>query len=125
MRRRWSPDGKYISFLSSRPGPAKGNQVWVLERSGGEARQLTQFKGGVTSYRVVARLPRVWRSCVGTVATRAQPTLATSAPTPRQRRSRSCIDSYQFKRDGQTYLTGNATTRIFIFEVATPQGSSC
>ena len=47
---KWSPDGKYISFLSSRPGPAKGNQVWVLERSGGEARQLTQLKGGVTSY---------------------------------------------------------------------------
>ena len=47
---RWSPDGKYISFLSSRPGPAKGTQVWVLERSGGEARQLTQLKGGVTSY---------------------------------------------------------------------------
>jgi Tol biopolymer transport system component len=26
----WSPDGRYISFLSSRPGPARGAQVWVL-----------------------------------------------------------------------------------------------
>src|SRR5947209_3060141 len=41
---RWSPDGKYISFTSSRPGKAKGNQVWVLDRRGGEARQLTGLK---------------------------------------------------------------------------------
>src|SRR6185503_1339570 len=36
---RWSPDGKYLSFTSSRPGPgkARGNQVWLLDRNGGEA----------------------------------------------------------------------------------------
>src|SRR5262245_41892714 len=34
---RWSPDGKYLAFTSSRPGPAKGSQVWLLDRSGGEA----------------------------------------------------------------------------------------
>ena len=34
---RWSPDGKYLSFLSSRPGKAQGNQVWLLDRRGGEA----------------------------------------------------------------------------------------
>src|SRR6185369_88986 len=34
---RWSPDGKYLSFTSSRPGKARGNQVWLLDRSGGEA----------------------------------------------------------------------------------------
>ena len=38
---RFSPDGKYISFLSSRPGPAKGSQVWVMDRRGGEPQQLT------------------------------------------------------------------------------------
>ena len=32
---RWSPDGKYLSFLSSRPGKARGNQVWLLDREGG------------------------------------------------------------------------------------------
>src|SRR5689334_17304333 len=34
---RFSPDGKYLSFTSSRPGPARGNQVWLLPMSGGEA----------------------------------------------------------------------------------------
>src|SRR5215213_3133972 len=42
---RWSPDGKYISFTSSRPGKARGNQVWLLDRNGGEAMQLTELKG--------------------------------------------------------------------------------
>src|SRR5439155_13183710 len=42
---RWSPDGKYLAFTSSRPGKAKGSQVWLLDRSGGEAYQLTELKG--------------------------------------------------------------------------------
>ncbi|HEX8766095.1 MAG TPA: hypothetical protein VF740_13095, partial [Candidatus Acidoferrum sp.] len=32
---RWSPDGKYISFLSARDGGK--SQVWLLDRRGGEA----------------------------------------------------------------------------------------
>ena len=51
---RWSPDGKYISFTSSRPGKAKGNQVWVLDRRGGEARQLTDVKGAAFGIPMVA-----------------------------------------------------------------------
>ena len=47
---RWSPDGKYLSFTSSRPGKAKGSQVWLLDRSGGEAFQLTELKGRLQSY---------------------------------------------------------------------------
>ena len=47
---RWSPDGKYISFLSPRQGPAKGTQIWVLPRAGGEARQLTALSGRLTGY---------------------------------------------------------------------------
>src|SRR5690349_4963149 len=47
---RWSPDGKYLSFTSSRPGKAKGNQVWLLDRSGGEAQQLTEIKGRLQGY---------------------------------------------------------------------------
>src|SRR5256885_15914850 len=47
---RFSPDGKYLSFTSSRPGRAKGNQVWLLDRSGGEAFQLTEIKGRLQGY---------------------------------------------------------------------------
>ena len=47
---RWSPDGKYLSFTSSRPGKTKGNQVWLLDRNGGEAFQLTELKGRLQGY---------------------------------------------------------------------------
>lgn len=45
---RWSPDGKYLSFLSSRNNGK--TQVWTLDRRGGEAQQITKIKQGVSGY---------------------------------------------------------------------------
>jgi dipeptidyl aminopeptidase/acylaminoacyl peptidase len=45
---RWSPDGKFLSFLSARNG-AK-NQVWLLDRRGGEAQRLTDVAQGVADF---------------------------------------------------------------------------
>lgn len=46
---RWSPDGKYLAFLSNRGAASedsddeKGKKsVWILNRAGGEAQQLTE-----------------------------------------------------------------------------------
>ena len=53
---RWSPDGKFIAFVSARavPGDAAGetqkNQIWVLPLSGGEPRRVTNLQNGVTSF---------------------------------------------------------------------------
>ncbi|MBA21631.1 MAG: hypothetical protein CMJ97_09725, partial [Planctomycetes bacterium] len=51
---KFSPDGKYLSFTASRgdtasPGGGK-NQVWLLDRRGGEARQLMEVEQGVGGY---------------------------------------------------------------------------
>jgi len=47
---RWSPNNRWISFLSSR-GKAKGkSQLWLLDRRGGEAKQITEFKVSVSDY---------------------------------------------------------------------------
>jgi dipeptidyl aminopeptidase/acylaminoacyl peptidase len=43
-RPRWSPDGRWIAFISTRDG---GPQVYVLDLRGGEARRVTSFAGGV------------------------------------------------------------------------------
>ena len=56
----FSPDGKYISFLSSRPGKAKGNQVWLLNRMGGEPEQftaITEVQWETTGYRQLCLVP--------------------------------------------------------------------
>jgi dipeptidyl aminopeptidase/acylaminoacyl peptidase len=49
---RWSPDGRYLAFLSNRGEPlgeekeAK-NQIFLMRTDGGEAEQMTAAKGGV------------------------------------------------------------------------------
>ena len=45
---RFSPDGKWIAFLSSREGDK--SQVFLLSRGGGEASRLTDMKGGVGAF---------------------------------------------------------------------------
>jgi dipeptidyl aminopeptidase/acylaminoacyl peptidase len=44
---RWSPDGKYMAFLSARDGGKI--EVWLLPTSGGEARRLTNLENGVSN----------------------------------------------------------------------------
>ena len=44
----WSPDGKWISFTSSRAGDK--NQIFLISTSGGEAVQLTKAETGVSGY---------------------------------------------------------------------------
>jgi len=45
---RWSPDGKYLAFLSDRKDD--NTEVWLLDRRGGEAQRLTETVQGVDSY---------------------------------------------------------------------------
>src|SRR5712691_4451351 len=45
---RWSPDGKFLAFLSARN--AGKNQVWLLDRRGGEAERLTEVAQGVDDF---------------------------------------------------------------------------
>lgn len=45
---RWSPDGKWLLFLSGRGDEKEGQQIFLLPREGGEAIQLTKVKGGAS-----------------------------------------------------------------------------
>jgi dipeptidyl aminopeptidase/acylaminoacyl peptidase len=45
---RWSPDGKYLSFLSARDGLEA--QVYTLDMRGGEGVQVTSIEQGVEGY---------------------------------------------------------------------------
>jgi dipeptidyl aminopeptidase/acylaminoacyl peptidase len=48
---RFSPDGKYLAFTSSRADKEKGSQIWLIDRRGGEAHQITELKQNINDYR--------------------------------------------------------------------------
>jgi dipeptidyl aminopeptidase/acylaminoacyl peptidase len=47
---RWSPDGKWIAFLSGREDDNENDQLWILPLGGGEAEKFTDAKGGVDDF---------------------------------------------------------------------------
>lgn len=46
----WSPDGRFMSFISARGGGDAKPQVWVMRSDGGEARPLTEAAERVEQY---------------------------------------------------------------------------
>lgn len=117
---RWSPDGRYLSFASSRPGKARGNQIWLLDRSGGEAMQLTEVKGRLQGHEWSPDSKRL-ALVIGDPDPEAEPTPSpqpgvTAAPrVPKP----IVIDRYRFKQDGQGYLLSGRHSYIYLFDVAT------
>lgn len=103
---RWSPDGKYLSFTTSRPGPAKGSQVWLLNRQGGEAQQLTDIQGSLQSY---AWSPDGQRLAL-VVQDPAPDAKPDAPPLP------IVIDRYKFKEDRIGWLS-DRHTYIYLFNV--------
>ena len=90
------------------PGKAKGNQVWLLDRSGGEAFQLTEVKGPAAGLRMVAGLeaPRAGRSAIRIRIDRAD------AAPDRQARRRS--------RSSSIATSTSRTCRAICCRAATP-----
>lgn len=115
---RWSPDGKYLSFTSSRPGKARGNQVWLLDRAGGEAFQLTELKGRLQGYEWSPDAKRL-ALIIGDPDPEAeagpspQPGATPRVPKP------IVIDRYRYKQDGQGYLLSGRHSYIYLFDMAT------
>jgi dipeptidyl aminopeptidase/acylaminoacyl peptidase len=45
---RWSPDGTRLAFLSARDGGR--TQIWVMARTGGDARQVSRLDNGASAF---------------------------------------------------------------------------
>ena len=116
---RWSPDGKYLSFTSSRPGTAKGNQVWLLDRDGGEAFQLTDMKGRLQGYEWSPDSKRL-ALVVGDPDPEAEAAEAAKESGAKPKAPKPImIDRYKFKQDGQGYLLSGRHSYIYLFNIET------
>jgi dipeptidyl aminopeptidase/acylaminoacyl peptidase len=117
---RWSPDGKYLSFTSSRTGKAKGSQVWLLDRNGGEAMQLTELKGRLQGFEWSPDSKRL-ALVIGDPDPEAE---ATASPSPAGSATPKApkpivIDRYRYKQDGQGYLLSGRHSYIYLYDIAT------
>src|SRR5205809_413717 len=116
---RFSPDGRYLAFTSSRPGKAKDNQVWLLARTGGEAVQLTEVKGRLQGYEWSPDSKRLALT-IGDPDPDAQDTAANNENGAKPKVPKPIvIDRYKFKQDVQGYLLSGRHSYIYLFDVAT------
>ncbi|PYP68991.1 MAG: peptidase S9 family protein [Gemmatimonadetes bacterium] len=109
---RWSPDGRYLAFLSGRQ-EGKGAQIWLLDRRGGEAQRVTQLRGGVSEF---AWSPDSKKLVLvvdeETDSVLKNDTAEHKTPKP------IVIDRYNFKRDVAGYL-GSKRSHLSLFDVET------
>jgi len=112
---RWSPDGKFLAFTSSRPGKAKGSQVWLLDRNGGEANQLTDVKGRLQGYEWSPDSKRLALT-IGD----PDPDDAAAAPAGANAKPPKpiVIDRYRYKQDGAGYLLSGRHSYIYLYDIA-------
>jgi dipeptidyl aminopeptidase/acylaminoacyl peptidase len=109
---RWSPDGRYLAFLSSREDARDAAQVWLLDRSGGEAQRLTDMPGGVSEY---AWSPDSKRLAL--IASDPDPDSASGDTTHHKTPRPVVIDRYQFKEDETGYLD-RRRSHLYLFDLA-------
>lgn len=97
---RWSPDGKWIAFLSGREEENEVDQLWLLPSNGGEAEKFTNQKGAVEDFAWSPDSKRL--------------VLVVHDPDPREPEKKEkekktvpplVTDRFQFKRDIEGYLT--------------------
>jgi dipeptidyl aminopeptidase/acylaminoacyl peptidase len=120
---RWSPDGKYLAFLSARDG-GKGDddeegkaQVWILNREGGEAQQLTDTPQEVKNF--------VWSPEGDRLALVLQDASPDEIEAAKQKGDSKAkpkprpwvIDRLHFKEDEAGYLN-RRRTHVYVFAMA-------
>src|SRR5262245_37469489 len=115
---RWSPDGTYLGFLSSRAGEGEDDatQLWLLPRAGGEAEKVTDVKGDIEDYDWSPDGKRVVL-----VVEDPDPDEAKDSGSEKKAEKKVgpiVIDRFQFKEDVTGYL-GKKRRHLYLFDLAT------
>ncbi len=116
---RWSPDGKWLAFLSSRDEGK--TQVWLLNRLGGEAQKLTDTPQNVEDFvwsPDSTRLALVLRDATDDELETAKNKDGADKEKKKAKTPKPwVIDRLQFKVDEVGYLD-RRRTHVYVFEVA-------
>jgi len=121
---RWSPDGKYLAFLSKRDEGK--TQVWLLNRQGGEAQRLTEtiqdvkdFAWSPDSKRLVLMLQDPTPEDLD--AAKEKATEKSEGKDIKDKKPKAqrpwVVDRYQFKEDEIGYLE-RFRTHLYVFDIA-------
>lgn len=109
-RPAWSPDGGTLAFLSDRGEKDAKTQVWAMPATGGEARKLTEFPGGVEDY--------AWSPDGQRLAVIAADPERPAGVEPPKNPPPIVTERYWFKDDGPGYLDARRQ-HLYVFEIAT------
>jgi dipeptidyl aminopeptidase/acylaminoacyl peptidase len=106
---QWSPDGKYISYLSKGKDEDNGSQLFLMDRRGGEGIQVSDIKGEIEDY--------IWFNSGKKVVMVIKDfnyadTAKSKIRTPYE------ITRYKFKQDYEGYLD-NRKTHLYTFDITT------
>lgn len=114
---KWSPDGKYISFLSSRKSGDESkddkelSQLWLMDRRGGEAKKITNVTGDIDDY--------IW-SPAGNKILMVIKDQDFSDTASSEIRKPYVMDRYRFKRDYTGYLDRRAK-HFYMLDLASQE----
>jgi dipeptidyl aminopeptidase/acylaminoacyl peptidase len=105
----WSPDGKWLAFLSDRGDEDAQTQVWAMPVGGGDARAFTHLPGGVSDFAWSPDGTRI-------VVVAADPARPPGAPKPKNPPP-IVTERFYFKEDVSGYL-GARRDHLYLLDVA-------
>ena len=111
---RFSPDGRYLSFLSAASADGFADRLMVLDRRGGEPRTLLHVTGAIAGYAWSPDGRRLVVAMRGDLIPADLPDRAADdarAPAP------IVIDGRHFKEDTEGYLTAASVYHLGLVEV--------